>query len=340
MATAKLGTYWRTSKLEPSNEFLRGVASASTQWVFVGYQNVLPKIYTIGSSAFDTTPGVFTSRTPNGSDPLHAVDWIASEDLVFACGNNGRLEYSSDKGATWASFTVTDNPNLYGIVGVSGDANSNFIAVGVDAIWGRFSNGTWSRRWSLSQVFRDVAYLAGAGFVAVGDGGVVGQSPTGLIATWNGPYPLASTTLNTVAANNEIFMTGDSDGNVYRSETGLSGGWVQKSLVPGTAINAITSVPGTTRWAAISADGDIFTTEDNGVNWTQADYQIADQVRYAFAGALRAGAVGDNGAIYTSNESVQADHVPVEPEPVESAFAANDDMAGDAVRRLLSQFRS
>jgi hypothetical protein len=339
MATAPIGTWWRTSKLTPANEVLRGVTAANTRWVFVGYDSGSPRIYTVQSNDFDNVAPTFTARTPNGSDPLYSVDWIATEDIACAVGDNGRIEISFNKGDSWSSLVLGGGKDMRDVVGLSGSATANMVAVGDGVISARSSGGGWTSRWTGVRFWRSVAYRSGVGWVAVGDGGYATQSPTADVSTFVTPYQAGLQTLYGVGGNASYYIAVGTEGKAYRSATGLSGSWTGFEVENGKTIYAIVPLTSDNNWAAIAVTGESYTSSDNGQTWTKNAYQIADSVYAMDAGPNRAGAVGANGGIYYSAAQTQEDPTAITPPAVEPAFGANSDMDGDAVRRLVGQFR-
>lgn len=341
MAKPIIGTWWRNSKLLPSGEVLRGCCPASTQWVFVGEESSAPKIYTIASIDFDDLIPSFTSRTASGSDPLYAVDYILAEDVVCAVGDNGRIEISFNKGASWSGFALSGNPDMKDVVGVSGSSTANMVAVGDGRISGRDNVGVWTTRWTGSQLYYSVAYRSGVGWVAVGNAGKATHSATAANGSWLAPYTVDSATIWSIGGNDSFYLAGGSAGYVFRSATGLSGSWTRFQLDTSNDILAIAPVGADNQWAVITLFGEIFWSSDNGAHWTKGPYQLTGGLVLDLdAGPNRGGAVGSNGGIYNSNTIEQIDHVPVAAPTSEPAFVDNDDMAGDAVARLLTQFRS
>jgi hypothetical protein len=340
MATAPRATWWRTAKLGPGSETLRATALANDTWVFVGYDTGAPRIYTILSDDFDDESPSFTTRTPSGTDPLNGVDHALAEAITVAVGDNGRVETSLDKGASWSNLVLAANPDLYDVVAVTGSTTALFVAVGDGAIWARTDAGSWSSRWLGAQLWRSVAYRSGVGWVAVGAGGNGTHSATAAASSFLAPYSIDTATLWDVEGNASYYLAGGTAGAVFRSATGLSGSWTQLTIDTTQNIGAIRKLGPDNDWALITYGGEIFVTANNGVTWSKSDYVIPDNVWSMSMGANMGSAVGTNGGIYYSANSVQADHVPVAAPTSGLAFSANADMAGDAVRRFATQFRS
>ena len=191
MATFDKGTWWRTQRLTTAAQVLRRLASATDRWVIVGEDSGSPLILTVETADFNDASPTFTARTPNGSDPLWDVAYIGTEDRVNAVGDNGRVEFSLDKGQTWSSLALPGGEDLRGIVGVSGDANSRFVAVGDGRVYGQNSSGVWSARWSGASSWLSVAHRATAGWVAVGTTGDGLYSADGL--TWGSAFKIDPT---------------------------------------------------------------------------------------------------------------------------------------------------
>lgn len=340
MATAPRATWWRTSKLGPGAEVLRGTALAGDAWVFVGFNGSAPRIYTILSTDFAEDSPTFTARTPNGTDPLYGVAYISAENVVCAVGDGGRIELSFDKGASWGSFTLAANPDFRGVVGLSGSTTANFVAVGDGAIWGRNDAGTWSSRWLGSQLWHSVEYRAGAGWVAVGASGNATHSATAAASSFLAPYSVDTSTLWVVRGNDSYYLAGGTAGALFRSSTGLSGSWTQLTIDTTQSIGAIWKLGPDNDWALVTFTGEIFVSANNGATWSKSDYVITNNVWGISMGNNQGAGVGSNGGIYYSEQQAQADHVPVAAPASPLAFSENNDMGGDAVRRLATQFRS
>lgn len=340
MAIAARGEWWRLHRNDVGGQVLRGITNAATRWVLVGEVSGSPLIVTTETTDEQTNLPTFTSRTPGGTDPLNDVTYISSPPLVAACGDNGVIESSSDQGQNWTDITLSGTPDLYGITGFSGDATSRFITVGVNEIWGQNSGVTWSRRWSGSQTYRSVAHREVQGFVAVGDNGFAAHSPTGASGTWTAPYSMGIGHFLKIATNNSYFMAISDSGYLYRSTTGLSASW---TLVRnfGTTMASIVPILTIGSWVAFSQGFDAWITTDDGDTWTQITPDLVREVTDAHSQGTRAMTCGPDGvALITYNDS-QEDFVSTAVEPAPPpAFSPNDDMAGDAVRRLVTQFRS
>jgi hypothetical protein len=341
MAVAKKGTWWRTSKLSPSAETLRGLAPAGTRWVFVGENTGSPRIYTVQTADFNSLSPTYTARTPNGTDPLWDVAYLSAEGIINAVGDNGRVERSSDLGDSWLSLTLSGSPDLKGMVGVTGEALSRFVAVGVNAIFGQANTGVWTSRWSGSQQWNSVAHNATVGWVAVGNNGYVTQSTTGANGSWLTKYQVGTEPLWEIDANANCFIAVGNDAKVYRSTTGLSGSWTQIAF-PGRSNLRTVAHLGSNRWGIVAFDGWNWTSDDDGLSWQTSTYIIDDDPKGIAAETDRAAVVGSSGGIYISFDQTQEDYVApdIETPSAPPAFTENDDMAGDAVRRLSTQFRS
>lgn len=339
MATAPRATWWRTSKLGPANEVLRGVALANDQWIFVGYDSGSPRIYTIPSASFGDVPASYTARTPNGTDPLYGVDYASAEDIACAVGDNGRIETTLNRGASWVSLSVSGSPDLRDVVAVTGSTTALMVAVGDSAIWGRDNTGVWTGRWGLSQYWYSVAYRSGVGWVTVGANGNGSHSATAANGSWLAPYSIDTSILHVVRGNSSYYIAGGTGGKIFRSTTGLSASWTRHQLDTSSDIGAITPLAADNVWALLTYTGEIFYSVNNGMTWTKQDYVISGDVWSMDVGNNMGGAVGDYGAIYYSDNQVQEDHIPVAAPTPPPAFTENDDMAGDAVARLSTQFR-
>ena len=342
MPIAPKGTWYRTHRVGVAAETLRDVVRCVDRWVVVGENGSSPLILTVEDSVVTDVEPAFTTRSAGGSDVLWGIDYLIAQNLAVAVGDNGVVEESTDRGQTWSSSNLAGSPQLYAVVANPDLATSRFIAVGVDEIWGNSISTGWSQRWSGSQTWRSVAYRFGAGFVAVGDGGFAAHSPTGAAASWTAPYSMAISDLKCVAANQTYFLATDNSNFVYRSSTGLNGSWTILANLDGLG-QAIFPLDSTLEWAATSITDFSAISNDDGATWTENDqarivepvvagYHINDVI-------LGAGA---NGTVFFSEDQNQETYVAPEQEiqTPEASFLANADMSGDAVRRLVTQFRS
>lgn len=342
MATLEKGSWWRVSAVGAAADIYRATVIAPTRTIFVGENSGTPLIQTVDTADLALLAPTYTPRAPNGTDRLFGVAHISAENIVAAVGGNGRIEESTDQGLNWTSQTVALNPFLYDVVGVTGDATSRFVAVGVNKIWGQDNTGTWTERWTGSQQYFGVAWRSGAGWVAVGSSGNAAHSPTGAAASWTAPYSVHTVSLNKVRANTSYFLAVSSDGKVFRSTTGLAASWTDVSPVGGGNFVALAPMAADNDWALLDGVGDGFITDDNGATWTANRFATA----YFPQGMANTGAnvvaSGNNGSAFVSFAQTQEDYVaPVqEIQAPEAAFIANADMAGDSVRRLVTQFRS
>lgn len=342
MATLVKGSWWRVSYAGLSTTQLRACVIAPTRTVFVGVDGSAPWIQTVNTADLGDLAPTHTVRTAAGTDQFFGVDHIATEDIVAAVGNNGRIEESTDQGLNWTGINVTGNPLLYDVVGVTGDAASRFIAVGVNKIWGQDNVPAWTERWTGSQQWFGVAHRVGAGWVAVGNGGFASHSPTGAAASWTAPYSVHTVSLNKVRANASYFLAISSDGKIFRSTTGLSASWTDISFDGPGNLLAIAPMALDNSWAILDSVGNGWTTADNGDNWTANPVATVYPPQGIANTGTNAVGCGTFGAAFVSFEQTQEDYVApdIELQAPPLAFAENDDMAGDAVRRLVTQLRS
>lgn len=344
MATAAKGSWFKAMKTGPATETLSGVTLASTNVVFVGEDTAAPEIYTVPLSGIEDEPPTFTPRTPNGTDPLNDCAYVTTGNTVAAVGDSGRVEESTDLGLTWGSQVLSGSPDLNKVVAVDGDANSRFIAVGDQAIWGQDNVGTWSSRWTGVRFWFGVAYRSGVGWVAVGQVGNSTNSPTGLNGSWVAPFQITTSGANfrDLGANDDVFLAVADQGDVWRSATGASGTWVNRPITGGPALETIVPTASTGSWVAMSLTGEAWTTTDDGDTWAQTGVAIADNVQIVRPVGTYLVATGSNGGAYLSFDFVQDDYVApaTTAQDVPPAFGANADMAGDAVRRIITQLRS
>lgn len=339
VALAK-GTWFRRATYQAGNT-LHGVTSVGPRWVAVGESSGAPLIMTVETADLDQLAPTFTTRTPAGTDPLRDVDYISAEDRCVACGLNGRIEYSQDKGLTWSTLVLTGTPNMAAIVGVTGDALSRFIVAGTGSIWGQNNSAVWSARYSGARDWVDVAHRTGAGWVVVASDGYASQSATGGAGTFAGAYQLSAYPLHSVAANASYFVAVDNFGWVYRSTTGLSGSWTKTITRDFNPLVSVQPMASDNDWALVDIGKNIWWSDDNGATWAETGFAVTDAVERMANGSTYALAVGADETVHVSTDATQDDYVTsvVAPTPP-LAFGANADMAGDAVRRLVTQFRS
>lgn len=341
MVLVAKSTWWRTSKLLPATEDLRGIAATGTSWIIVGEDSGTPKIYTIPTDDTELVNPTYTARTPSGTDALYDVAHLQGENRTAACGLNGVIEYSSDKGATWNHINLGTGPDLYGITGRDGDALSKFVAAGDGEIWGANSAGTWTQRRSGPRVWRSITNRSTLGWCAVGNDGYATHSSNAVVGNWTTAYLATDVTLRDIASNDNYFMAVGNDGRVIRSATGLSGSWTQLETLTSGGLATVHQLAATGSWVIFSLSGRSWVSDDEGATWTENDYQIADQIFGLENAPDRMLSCGDNGGIYVSYDQTQENYVStVETPTPPAAFTANADMAGDAVRRLVTQFRS
>ena len=345
MVSIAKGTWWRQIRRTVATEIFNAVASASDWWVLVGQDGSgNPIAWRILKSSATGYP-IFYSGQPTGSVPLNDVDFLSNESIVFAVGDTGRIYESSNLGQSWTNYGLSPANDIDGVVCVAADPNSNVIAVGNGAIWGRDTLKTFTTRWTGSQQWKSVAYRPGAGWVVVGNSGWVTQSPSGINGTFIAPYQITTQNFKRIRTNDTYFMAVGSFGDVWRSPTGLPGSWLKLDLgtsdvfFVGTALYYATA-----GWVAATYDGEFWYTSNNGDSWTKGDFVFPDAVRNCDAVFESALMVGDYGTAYVSFDDSQTDYV--EPDDITGqgevgpAFSENNDMAGDAVRRLVTQFRS
>ncbi len=151
---------------------------------------------------------------------------------------------------------------------------------------------------------------------------------------------MAAGTVRKVRANSNYFIAVGDDGLVWRSATGLSGSFNNVAGF-GTAMRAVVPLAATGLWAAFDSGFGCWFSSDDGDNWTPIP-DVAAQVLDGFDSFDTALACGGDGRVLVSYAQTQVDYVAPESDAQEPgvAFNANADMAGDAVRRLITQFRS
>ena len=343
MVTLAKGTWWRRHRDAGATQVLRASAIASTRTIFVGNNSSSPLIVTVDTTDLAELAPTYTARTANGSDQLYGVAHIATENETVAVGNNGRVEDSQDQGLNWSSQVLSLSPPLYDVVGVSGDA-SRFVAAGFNSIWTQNQSAVWTRTWQGGQRWDSVTHMPGVGWVAVGQNGYASHSPTALNGTWLAPYQITTTGLAKVRSSGSLYMAVGQGGKIFTSATGLSGSWADRSIAVAANLNALAWLGGDS-WIAIwGTYNRAWYTDDNGINWTELDTAFQYGMSGVDSGATYALACGGRANTFVSYDQIQADYVePADIEPpgeVGPAFSANDDMAGDAIRRLITQFRS
>lgn len=337
-----MGTWWRLSRSGAGVETLRAAHTLGTQWAFVGSDAGAPLVYTVASDDLDLVSPTYTKRTPAGTDDLYGVGYASAENLTVAVGSNATVEESTNKGASWSQQNLAGNDLLLSVVGVTGSATALMVASGVDVIWGRDNAGVWTTRWTGSQIFNEIAYMSGQGWVAVGGNGKGTHSATAANGSFAAPFNItqAGANLNSLASNSTYFVAVGNDGNAYRSLTGQNLSWSRFGIDPGTAFIAVIPTANNNKWAAITTAGAVWTSSDNGQTWTLQSTNALTGVQGGHGATNRSALVGTSSRVWVSNNQEQADHVPVATPAPPLAFSENDDMAGDAVRRLSTQFRS
>jgi len=343
MAIVVKGTWWRESNIGAALSTYRAAVIGPNRAIVVGVESGTPAIATANTADLVLSPTVWTSRTPAGTDQLYGVDYAADIDEAVAVGVNAVIETSINQGLNWTGQNLAGAADLFDVVAASGAA-SRFVAGGFGVIWGRTSGGAWSTRWTGSQQWYGVAYRPGTGWAAVGLSGFVTASPSAANGSFITPYVIGGGVfLASVRANDSIFLAVGSNGAVYRSANPISGSWADVSLGESVALVAVAPLAPDNTWAIADATGRLWLSADNGSTWTE----ISTVVAYPLAGlansAVSALATGGNGSVYVTYDDDQPDYVPADtkgPGVVGPAFSANDDMAGDAVSRLITQFRS
>lgn len=342
MVVAAEGTWWREARYIEGTENLWDVAAGATNWVFVGADSGAPVIYTVPAANITDLVPTFTARSASGSDPLKAVGWSNTANVFCAAGNNGRVEISTNNGVSWSGSTLSGSPNFWGVGVFAAGVGTQFLAVGNGAIWGRDNGGVWTSRWTGAEIWRSAAHKVFVGFVVVGDGGKMTYSADGSAGSFVAPFVVGSGKFFAVAAGWGYFIAVGEGGQAYRSVTGASGTWSAINIPTTNDLQEVAPLRAGNSWGAITIGGKSFYSTDNGVTWTDnpvlARGTVVGLDSYPSGGAA---AVGTKGGVYVSIDQTQ-DDPPAEvaaPE-VEPAYSANDDMAKESVRRLVTQFRS
>lgn len=338
MTTLPPGAWWRSSRQGTLGQVITGAVIGPTRLIIVGEDSGSPIIYTaLAADLRELTP-TYSQETPAGSDPLRGVDYTADISEAVAVGDNGSVETSGNEGLSWSAQTLAGSPDLSDVVAVSG-ATSRFVAVAPGEIWGRDAAGTWTTRWTGANTFYSVAYRAGAGWVASGLSGWTTQSPTAANGSFIAPYQIAPGDITRIRANNSYFIAVGDGGKIWRSATGLSGSWTDISLTETFNLDYISPTAADNGWA-ISSLNRTWYSQDNGTTWVYAGdraYSVSpmttnNDVTIAGSNAF--------GWTWVSYEQFQADYFTTVTGDAPPAFSPNADMAGDAVRRLVTQFRS
>lgn len=341
MALLKKGTWWRLAYTGPLADNWAGVAVAAQRTILVG-ENVPNSLLSfIPGANLEDIPVPLFPISQSWGDGLTSIAYIPTlgVDEMVLVGENGRYSWSVNQGANWNTAAFAGNPDMRDIAGVSGQP-TQFVAVASNVVWGRDSLGTWSTRWTGTRPWGGVAYRAGAGWVVVGTDGYAMHSPSGLNGTFGTPYVVTTGAMGRVRANDSYFIATDTSAGIWRSSTGLSGSWTDISLGGSHVFLVAMPMAADNEWVVFDYTGQWWYTSDNGDNWTLGDLALDFGVIAVGVDATYAVCATLNGKIYVSYDLEQEDHTPVDAPAPDAAFGANDDMAGDAVRRLVTQFRS
>ena len=341
MVLVPKGTWWRESATDAVTKSYLGVAIASTRTMLVGNLSGGPLIAYINTANLGDLSPTVTQVATGHSDLLVSIDYIPTPgiDEAIAVGENGRVDWTLNQGLNWNS-TILGIADLNDIAGVAPGA-TQWIAPGVNVIWGRDGFGTWTTRWTGTRPWSSVAYRASAGWVVVAQDGYATQSPTGLNGTFITPYQVAAVSFTRIRANSSYFIAIGLNGAIYRSATGLSGSWTDISIGGSSFLFGITPLAADNNWAISDLTGKSWYTSDNGTTWTENRAATPQPLNGLTNNTVYAVGAGGSGHVYVSFDQEQADFVTTATAPVPpAAFSANDDMSGDAVRRLVTQFRS
>ncbi|MCD6024274.1 MAG: hypothetical protein K0Q91_1190 [Fibrobacteria bacterium] len=272
-ASADGGESW-SGQASPTSHQLNAVKfTSATAGAAVGAGETIVRT-TDGGANWLHYPGGFFAQSSGVSDSLNSVSF-GSHAVGFGVGAAGRILKTSDRGETWTA-SVSGANRLNGVyarnasnahavgIGTNGGANANMR---------RTTNGgdTWAEITSgVATELRGVwVNAAGDRFYAVGAGGRLLRSQTGLSGSWSAQSIGGTTqTLNAIHSNNSrVWAVGDS--GVIRLRTATSAGAFTAINSAGTTqkLNGVWCQSNTN--AVIVGDGGlILRTTNTGTGWT------------------------------------------------------------------------
>lgn len=332
MAVVTLGEAWRRQRV--GSEVFHGAAylSGSDRWVICGGTSGPVMLTAEGSEVFGESP-VFTSRSVATAEIFRAA--AASPTQVLAVTEIGEAEISAD-GISWSNEVVDGVTTLLAVGYGPVTPTFGFVAVGVSAIFTRNIFTTWTQTDSQATTWTGVAYASSGGWVAVDINGDISTSAFG--ASWTAAASISPRPLNAIAASGTTYMAVGDFGTAFFSADASV--WTSRPIGDGQSAQAVVSLGGQ-RWAASTAQGRFYVTEDDGATWVQVSLDWGTSINAMGVGApVSALSAGVNGSAFVSVQETQIDAVPVAPPVPGPALADNPAMVQDAVRRLVSQFRS
>ena len=234
-----------------------------------------------------------TSVNLNGVNFHHG-----SEDLAWACGDNGTIIHTSNGGINWVIQNSGTTNDLYAIIFMEG--SGSVMSVGQNGTILRTSNN--GQNWTLipSTTTRDLHDITEFNFLIAGDSGIILKSiNTGL--SWT---PISSPTtknLYTICATFGGYAAGE-DGTILR---GVSSGANWTLAASGVTNN----LKGTPLFGGIDIvvgdNGLILRSTNSGTNWYTQNSHTANNlnsVEYSVNNTSRLYCVGDSGTILKTTD--------------------------------------
>lgn len=268
-----------------------------------------------------------SSWIPNTSTDTNTLRGVALGGAIFvAVGDNGGLFTSTVNPAAWTTWNtwtkqtipVLPATNLnavtYGGIYLAAGANGTVLTSSDAATWTAQSSGTSSDLYALAN--------NGTGrYVAVGAGGTIIYSDGG--STWVQANSQTANALYGVTYGGGEFVAVGAQGTVLTSVDGAT--WITKSVSgnPLLDLKGVTFGGGVNIFVAVGAGGTLVTSSDLGVTWvTQAPIPAGPALNAVTCGKQFV-AVGDNGAIFTSLDSVNWTAQAATPAISENLYSVN-----------------